>query len=269
MSFSPLFYWAAASLVIALVGLYVSRKTLKIDMERNLELIVAMLAILGTLVSVLLGLLVSSADEQYRAMEDCANSEATNISQIFGLSRGLPRPKALQIQNACIDYARKIVTEDWPAMKEGSQSLIVTQSYANLNDAIVSFRPADDGEAAIQGALISASSAVGQNRGSRIVTSRSTWTQRLLPLIITCAVVVLACSYLYAGNGTVLVHSFLVALVAVTLGINIGVIFLMTRPFSSQWAIRPLGFELALQGMERYKGSVFEPARHEPEKKAP
>ncbi|NJL73372.1 MAG: hypothetical protein HC888_18490 [Candidatus Competibacteraceae bacterium] len=97
-------------------------------MERNLELIVAMLAILGTLVSVLLGLLVSSADEQYRAMEDCANSEATSLTQIFSLSRGLPIPKALRIQNACIDYARKIVTEEWPAMKKGCQSISVNRS---------------------------------------------------------------------------------------------------------------------------------------------
>ncbi|MBC7996354.1 MAG: DUF4239 domain-containing protein [Leptolyngbya sp.] len=255
MFLSPLFFWAGGSLVISLAGLFLSSKLFKIDLEKNGDLIVAMLTILGTLVSVLLGLLVSSADDQYRRLEDCVNSESTSINEIFRLSRGLPKQVSYYVQDRCIAYSDDVINDEWPLMKDGKFSSLVTKDFTELSDAIVEFHPSNDGEAAIQGALLSVASDVGQNRGLRVVASRSNWVWRLLPLIITCAVVVLACSYLYVGKGSALLHAILVGLVAITLGINIGVIFLMTRPFSSEWAIQPEGFQLRGKIMQEYRHS--------------
>jgi hypothetical protein len=253
MSLSPLVFWAAGFLIISLGGLYVTTKTIKIDLDKNGDLIVAMLTILGTLVSVLLGLLVSSADEQYRSLEASVNSEATSVNEVFRLSRGLPQATAVMVQDRCIDYCDRVVADEWPSMRQGESSKAVTKEYARMSDAIVQFRPANNGETALQESLLSATHDIGQNRGLRIVASRSTWTRRLLPLILTCAIVVLACSYLYAGRGSKLLHSVLVGLVAITLGTNIGVIFLMTRPFASEWTIQPEGFELDARVMREYR----------------
>jgi hypothetical protein len=257
MTLSPLIYWAASFLIVSLIGLFISAKTIKIDLANNGELIIAMLTILGTLVSVLLGLLVSSADEQYRTMEACVNSEATNVGEVFRLSRGLPSSTARILQDHCIDYCDKVVSDEWPSMKHGQMSKSVSKAYGALSDAIVQFHPATNGEAALQASLLTASSEIEQNRGLRIVASRSTWTRRLLPLILTCALVVLTSSYLYVGKGSMLLHSVLVGLVAITLGTNIGVIYLMTRPFSSEWTIQPEGFELNVKGM---RNSILKPA---------
>jgi hypothetical protein len=253
MSLSPLFFWAAGFLAVALLGLFLSAKTIKIDLTQNGELIVALLAILGTLVSVLLGMLVSSADEQYRSLEECVSREATSISEVFRIARGLPDAQKKAIQDQCITYCEKVISDDWPAMKNGEMSPAVTDIFINISDVIMKFRPANDGEAAVQGALLSTTNELGQSRAVRVVASRSTWTWRLLPLIITCAVVVLICSYLYVGKGSALLHSVLVGLVAITLGTNIGVIFLMTRPFSSEWTIQPDTFGIRAKIMRQYK----------------
>lgn len=256
MSLSPLIYWALAFVIISLAGLYVSTKTIKVDLDKNGELIVAMLTILGTLVSILLGLLVSSADEQYRSLEQSVNSEATSVNEVFRLARGLPPVTASVLQEHCIEYCDKVIADDWPCMSRGEVGEEVTKVFTALSDTIVKFHPADDGETTLQGAIISAITDVGQNRGIRVVASQSTWTHRMLPLILTCAVVVLACAYLYAGQGSGLLHSVLVALVAITLGVNIGVIFLMTRPFSSEWAIQPDSFKVRAKVMRQYKTSI-------------
>ena len=181
------------------------------------------------------------------------NSESTSLTEVFRLSRGLPLTTAVVVQDRCIDYCDKVIAEEWPAMKRGESSKAVTKEYASLSDAVVQFRPGTAGEAALQAALLNATHDIGQNRGLRIVASRSTWTRRLLPLILTCAIVVLTCSYLYAGRGSMLLHSVLVGLVAITLGTNIGVIFLMTRPFASEWTIQPEGFELDGKAMRQYR----------------
>jgi hypothetical protein len=250
MSLSPLVYWALGFLAVALAGLFISSKTLKIDLDKNGELIIAMLTILGTLVSILLGLLVSSADDQYRTMEACVNTEATSVNEVFRLSRGLPKEAAYAVQDKCIEYCKMVVNTDWPSMRKGEPGIEVTREFANLNDVIVGFHPRSEGEVALQNSMLTALSSVGQNRGLRIVACRSTWTQRLLPLILTCAIVVLSCSYLYVGRGSPLLHAVLTGLVAITLGTNVGVIFLMTRPFTSEWTIQPEGFELSLKLME-------------------
>ncbi len=256
MSLSPLIYWAVAFVIISLAGLYVSTKTIKINLDKNGELIVAMLTILGTLVSILLGLLVSSADEQYRSLEQSVNSEATSVNEVFRLARGLPPATASVLQDRCIEYCDKVIADDWPAMTRGEVSEEVTRAFTDLSDTIVKFHPASNGETTLQGAIIGAITDVGQNRGVRVVASQSTWTHRMLPLILTCAVVVLACAYLYAGQGSSLLHSVLVALVAITLGVNIGVIFLMTRPFASEWAIQPEGFKLRAKIMRQFKTTI-------------
>jgi uncharacterized protein YneF (UPF0154 family) len=259
MSLSPLIYWAVAFVILSLLGLFISAKTIKIDLQKNGELIVAMLTILGTLVSVLLGLLVSSANDQYQSLEECVNGESASVNQVFRLARGLPQPTASTLQNQCIEYCDRVLGEEWPSMKRGEMSASVSKILARLSDEVVQFHPNNDGESNIQSAIISAAANVGHDRGVRIVASRSSWTRRMLPLILTCAIVVLACSYLYAGKGSLRLHAVLVSLVAITLGTNIGVIFLMTRPFSSEWAIKPEGFELHVKAMRDYKNSPPHP----------
>jgi len=252
MNFSPLTYWAVGFIVIALAGLHITTRFVKIDMEKSGELVVAMLTILGTLVSVLLGLLVSSADEQYRSLEECVSTEATSVGQVFRLARGLPLPQCKTLQKLCIEYSTRVTNEEWQAMKHGKGSSAVTEVYTRLSDEMTSFQPANSREEALQSAIIETTSQIGQSRATRIVASRSNWGERLLPLIFTCAIVVLACSYLYVGQGSMLLHSVLVGFVAVTLGVNIGVIFLMTRPFSSEWAIEPESFRLHCDVMKQY-----------------
>ncbi|MBS1992170.1 MAG: DUF4239 domain-containing protein [Cyanobacteria bacterium SZAS LIN-3] len=252
MAFSPLLYWGISFIVIALIGLQITSRFIKIDMEKSGDLVVAMLTILGTLVSVLLGLLVSSADEKYRALEECVSTEATSVGQVFRLSRSLPQPQSKIMRDLCLQYCDQVISSEWPALKKGENSPAVTDTYSRLSDEITAFRPANSGEESLQHAIIDVTTQIGQNRATRIVASRSNWAGRLLPLIFTCAVVVLACSYLYVGQGSKILHSVLVAFVAVTLGINIGVIFLMTRPFTSEWAIEPEAFQLHSQVMKQY-----------------
>jgi len=45
-------------------------------------------------------------------------------------------------------------------------------------------------------------------------------------------------------------------LVAITLGTNIGVIVMMTRPFSSEWAIQSEGFAERVKIMRQYKHAL-------------
>jgi len=254
LNVSAITLWGAGSVILALLGLFVAKKTIKpIDLDLNGDLLLAMVTIVGTLVSVLLGLLVSSSVDQYRFMESSVDAEAASIGAVFRLARGTPDKTRTVLQSLCIDYCDQVVSDEWPAMKQGHMSNRVSAIYAKLNDAIVTFRPADAGEAIVEQALVTATSKLGEHRRERIVAMNSTWTIRLLPLLLMCVVIVLLISYMYLRTGKSVLHAVLVSFVAIALGTNVGIIFLMSRPFTSDWSIEPEGFAVNAQMMRECK----------------
>jgi hypothetical protein len=83
-----LLLWIAGSVACAVLGLFTFEKIRpKYVMSENSEFLVSSVAIVGTLVSVLLGLLISTAADQYKDMEACVDSEATAVGEMFRLSR--------------------------------------------------------------------------------------------------------------------------------------------------------------------------------------
>lgn len=254
LNVSAIFFWGAGSASIALLGLWVSKKAIKpIDLDKYGDLMLATVTIVGTLVSILLGLLVSESVGQYRALQSSVGAEANCIGDVFRLSRGLPGPAGDQLRALCIDYCEQVINDDWPAMRQGKASNIVSATYLNLSDTIVTFRPNNSGEATVQQALVAAASRAAEHRHERIAVEETTWTKRLLPILIMCAAIVLAFSYLYVRSGNILLHAVLVSLVAVVLGTNIGVIFLMGRAFASPWSIQPEPFESIVQYIKESK----------------
>ncbi len=47
-------------------------------------------------------------------------------------------------------------------------------------------------------------------------------------------------------------HSFLICFVAMALGANLGLIFMLSHPFDSDWAIQPKSFEVNSRLIRKY-----------------
>lgn len=253
---STIVLWGAGSAVIALLGLFAAKKFLKpIDLRENGELLLAMVTIIGTLVSILLGLLTSSSVDDYHLLESSANFEATSISEIFSYARGLPEKQKTTLQNLCISYCTEVASKEWPAMRHGEVDESVTDICTKLNDVIITFSPANVGEETVQQAMVRSLSDLRQNRERRLLSLHSKWMRQLLPLLVMCVVILMTFCYLYLKREkqASMVHALLVCLVAIALGTNVGVIFLLNRPFSGDWMIQPEAFELTGKALLKYK----------------
>lgn len=115
------------------------------------------------------------------------------------------------------------------AMKMGRMSNALTLTYGKLNDAIVSLHPVDVSQSNLQMALIDLSCELAEKRRARIVFVQSRWMQRLLPVLIVSCLIVLAITFTYVDRKPTKLQAILVALVAVALSSNIGVIILLSR----------------------------------------
>jgi hypothetical protein len=112
-----------------------------------------------------------------------------------------------------------------------------------MNDAVVTFRPANDGESNVQSAVISALTEAIHCRRSRIVVLFSDWTLRMMPILLMCSGIILAIAYIYIDKKPTKEQILLVSFVAIALGSNIGLMVAMSRPFGGPDSIEPELFE--------------------------
>jgi len=248
------------SAVLAMIGFVAVRKLSKpINLEAHQTFLDAMCNIVGTLVSILLGLLVASALDTYQALEQTIDQEANNASEIFRLSRGLPEPTHDTVMYYCQRYCQGVVDKEWAEMAKGKIDMDVFMTYAKLTETIVKFKPHDDGESNIQASLLQSVQNMGDCRRTRILALSNTKNQILLPLLLICAVTIMLFTYLYVRHVSGL-QALLIACVATVLGGNISLVYLLSRPFEGDWKLKPRGFELNLRTLnEVYKSGLMAP----------
>jgi len=240
-----IFVISAGAAVIAIVGFLIVHRVIKpINMDQHQGFLDAMLSIVGTLVSILLGLLVAAALSRYQALEQSIDSEAANVAQVGRISWGLGMsPEAKKLRALCEQYCDEVVNEEWPAMAQAHVSQKVWQTYAHLLGVVVNLHPTSNGETNLHQALLTAVQQIGDGRRQRILVLHDTWIQHLMPMLMVCSAIVLVFAYLYAKQGNIW-HGVLICFVAVALGGNLGLVLLLSNPFSGDFKILPTGFEL-------------------------
>jgi len=240
-----IYLWSVGSALFALSGLLIGHKLVKpIDVKEHQASLDATLNIVGTLVSILLGLLVAGSLSSYQSLEADAEAEAGGIAGICRLSFGLPADKQREILKTCLDYCDQVVNIEWPEMTEGRSSPIVLGTYAKLLKLIVTFNPTTNGQTNLQAAMLTSVQSVGDYRRQRILVLNGNWNKQLMPVLLMCSSIVLIFAYLYVRRGSLLLHGFLICFVATALGANLGLIYLLSNPFRGDWRIQPRGFEM-------------------------
>ena len=79
-----IFVFSAGAAIFAVVGFMLVHRVIKpIDLDEHQQFLDAMLNIVGTLVSILLGLLVAAALDHYQSLVESVDSEASNVAAVF------------------------------------------------------------------------------------------------------------------------------------------------------------------------------------------
>lgn len=251
MSGIPLvFMICMASALVAVAGFMATRKIMtKVDISEHQNFLDAMFSIVGTLVSLLLGLLVAASLDHYQNLEQVVESEAAGVAKIFRCARGLPEGPRIKIQGLCIEYCNKILTKEWPAMAHGNFEPGVFDTYRQLADEIIVFRPVHDGQSNLHASMLNSLDEVGMGRRTRILALRGIQARFMVPLLVLGGIIVVALSYLYVSRLS-LFHAVVISCVAVALGGNLLTVWIFSRPFEGEWRIKPRAFELNVQALQ-------------------
>jgi hypothetical protein len=124
---------------IALIGQYAVNKMVKQEvLELHHSAGEAMMGVVGTLFSVLLGFMVASAMDKYHDAQMRGEQEASNVASLFRTARGFSDIDRPRIRQLCREYVDDVIQNEWPQMEKHVKINHGWVSYQKLWEATVS-----------------------------------------------------------------------------------------------------------------------------------
>lgn len=208
----------------------------------------AMMGVVGTLFSVLLGFMVASAMDKYHDARMHDELEASNIASIFRVARGLSDTDRPRIRQFCRNYVDDVINIEWPNMEKHQKINHGWQSYQNLWEATVAVVPENDRQSNLQQGLIASMQSLGENRRARILLAQSAMQPALWCIVAMGAMITIALSYIFASQFPH-VQGFMTTLVATAMALNVWLLSAYSHPYSGELAIKPNMFLLVKQSI--------------------
>jgi hypothetical protein len=87
--------------VLTVCGQVVVQRWVKHDFEPHQGVVEAMLGVVGTLFSVLLGLLVANSIDSYHDVKMQVSAEANSLGDVFRLARGFEKEDRVRVRVLC------------------------------------------------------------------------------------------------------------------------------------------------------------------------
>ncbi len=203
----------------------------------------AMLGVVGTLYSVLLGFLVAGAMEKYAEAKMHTEMEANGVANIFRLARGFEQDDRIRLRQLCRDYSNEVVTVEWPIMEARGKINHHWESYQKLWEAVVSVSPQNERQNNLHAAAVEAMEDVGMNRRTRILIAKTGPSTALWMVLGIGAFITIGFTFVFSSKWAG-VQALMTSLVAATLGLNMWLLAVYSTPFSGDLKITPDMFEL-------------------------
>lgn len=229
---------------LALGGLTVVRRLLKQEMlETNLSAAEAMLGVVGTLFSVLLGFLVAGAIDRYSDAQTHAEQEANGIAAIFRISRGFSDEDRPRLRQLCREYSKQVTDVEWGQMERRETINHGWEPYQKLWEGVVAVVPENDRQSNLQQSLTPAMQSVGEHRRARLIAAQYQMSGALWIVIGFGALITIAFTYVFASQFRG-VQDLMTGLVAASLALNIWLLSAYSSPFSGELQIQPKMFNM-------------------------
>ena len=92
----------------------------------------AVLGVVGTLFSILIGFMVASSLDAYREAKHHVEAEANALGSMFRLARGLSEVDRVRIRELCRQYCDVVIDSEWKDMEHKQTSTLAWTKYREL-----------------------------------------------------------------------------------------------------------------------------------------
>jgi hypothetical protein len=131
------------------------------------------LGAMGTLLAVVIAFMVIGVWEHYNTAALTVDTEAGALSDIAHLAYALPQPMKKRIVNQALGYLRLAISDEFPRMRSGGESLAAREAVNRLQVTVASFVPQTRAQQALQAQELVYVGRLLDARRSRILANRA------------------------------------------------------------------------------------------------
>jgi amino acid transporter len=230
------------ALVAAAATILVRRYSPKEGRSGN-EAIGVVFGVVGGLNAVILAFVLISLFDSVGTVRDGSYTEANSLVAVYWAADSLPEPARAQIQEGCRTYARTVIDQEWPAMRDGAT--VSPAGWALLDKIRASIDAAQvdpDWQTDRKTEAASQLWNVYQARQARLTAAGSSGVSAVVWIaLIVGSILSLALPYLFDGP-KLLTHMTIMFALAGTIALLMFAIYQLQNPFSGGARVEPTAF---------------------------
>lgn len=248
------------STFMAVLGMLLVRKRVGVSaLSRFHEVAGYLLSVIGTLYAVLLGFIVVDAMGQQQELRVIVEKEASGVANIFLSSYGLQEDSRKNIQETCYRYTESVINEEWDAMEKGSYSPKAFEEAWQLWKEITELKTASEDERTIKEQILSEMCEMTENRRTRLVTAKTGMAPIMWVVLIVGGIFTVLFTYFF-GVENLKAHIIMTVLVALTLSLNVFLVFIFAYPISGDVGVKPEAFKMDLLIFKHFRSGKIPPS---------
>ncbi|MBX9671636.1 MAG: DUF4239 domain-containing protein [Candidatus Obscuribacterales bacterium] len=239
----------------ALLGQLAVNKFTKIeDLEEHHSAGEAMMGVVGTLFSVLLGFMIAGAMQQYDDERMYGTDEASNVADVFRIARGMSDIDRPRIRELCRDYVTDVIDVEWPQMEKREPINHGWEIYQELWESVVATVPENDRQSNLQQCLVDSMRSLGENRRARVLLAQKEMPAAMWLVIGAGALTTMSLSYIFASRFPK-IQGIMTTIVATAIALNIWLLAAYSSPYSGELKLQPAMFQMVKSSVMKVSDS--------------
>lgn len=202
-----------------------------------------LLAVVGTLYAVMLGLIVVDAMVRFEKALDVVQAESTCLADIYVLAQRLPEAQRTRVHDACRAYAVAVVEKEWPLMARGLVSVDARKAGLRILRSLDDFEPTTEAEKAIFPLILQEMQATWDHRRERVGTAEyGIPAVEWVALLLGAAVTVVFAGLFHVENFRL--QMLITAMAALVIGLNLYLVSLFGYPYAGDLSVSSRPFQV-------------------------
>lgn len=229
--------WVGALLIIATVSISVyiqliSNKWFSSeDFEKMLNVGGIYMSAVGTLYSVVLGMLLVNASGDFSDARRSVEQESNSLMKLYYLSKGMPERYQPDISSSITEYVDHVLRFEWEKMPTKEIKFSTRSLIENIWNAIRKIEPENENQKAVYPYLIQAHGEAFDNRITRLEYSNFTITEIEWFCLISGGIAVIIFTIFFYVKHKI-AHAIMTGIVAFMVSSNLYAVYMLSNPFN-------------------------------------
>ncbi len=239
------------AVLLAVSGLILMQRRVPVDVRKSHTTGLSQISGgLAAMFGVIVGFSAFLVLNKYHAAQQTVQSEAGDVEHIYHLAQPLPEPEREQIQGLVATYARVVVDDEWPLMRQGRWSPRADDLAEELRRSIQeSYKGSTGAEQLFLGEELDVVDDLDRDREARLTSMRIGLPGVLWVALIVLGTSIIGLSYL-VGMESHRLHLLTVGILATGIALILFTVFVLDHPFRTDFGVGPQPFELVLHEIE-------------------